>query len=290
MTRHDNSDRKPAYTGLNLDDLMRILRYKRVPKSPPYLQTLIAGAIGLCLTLAACSGSSDSPATETDTQSVSAQDTPTPPPPLPEDAETVDFERPSSPPDGTETDASSRPFYWGIEPGDPLPIMWDDLMPEGSEEELIRQHEEFYRMLEQRYRANTTRLADAANALDSIEEGSELDFMPQFGTFDVVEELNGELVRIPGYIVPFDFNPDRKHSAFLLVPYMGACIHTPPPPPNQIIYVRADPAVRVKDIWQPYWLEGTLTGEEVLTDTGDAAYSLSLDDIAPYATLQSSFP
>ncbi|MEM1151658.1 MAG: DUF3299 domain-containing protein [Pseudomonadota bacterium] len=175
--------------------------------------------------------------------------------------------------------ASSR--YWGIAPGEALPILWEDLMPEGSEEELLRQQEEFYRMLEKRYMANATSLADAAS-FDSIEEGSDLDFMPQFGTFDVVEDLNGEKIRIPGYVVPFDFNLKRRHETFLFVPYMGACIHTPPPPPNQIIYVRADPAVRIKDIWVPYWVEGTLAGEQVLNDTGDAAYSLTLDLIEPY--------
>ncbi|MEL7232570.1 MAG: DUF3299 domain-containing protein, partial [Pseudomonadota bacterium] len=194
-------------------------------------------AAALALNLAACS--------ETDTsapQTSVEQDSPKPeavlePPPLPEGQETVEFERTApaetAPSENTGDDA---PRYWGIAPGEPLPIMWDDLMPEGSAEELFRQQEEFYRMLELRYMANTTRLADAAaNSIDSIEEGSELDYMPQFGTFDVVEDLNGELIRIPGYIVPFDFNPRKRHESFLFVPYMGACIHTPPPPPNQII-------------------------------------------------------
>jgi hypothetical protein len=106
--------------------------------------------------------------------------------------------------------------------------------------------------------------------------------MPQFGTFDTVEEFDDQLIRIPGYVVPFDFNLRRRHDSFLLVPYMGACIHTPPPPPNQIIYVRADPFIRIKDIWIPYWLEGDLQSEQVLNDTGDAAYSLALSKIEPY--------
>lgn len=215
------------------------------------------------------------------------------PPPIPEGKETVAFERvppaetpseePVVEPDAEDTTSPTPPAspYWGIEPGDPLPIMWDDLMPEGSEEEMLRQQEEFYRMLEQRYMANSSRLADAA-PLESIEEGSELDYMPQFGTFDTVKELDGQLVRIPGYVVPFDFNLKRRHESFLFVPYMGACIHTPPPPPNQIIYVRADPTVRVNDIWVPYWIEGDLRSEEVLNDTGDAAYSLALSKIEPY--------
>lgn len=259
-------------------------------QTPPHAALLALAAL---LLSAACTPP-DAPQTAPERTRIAADTAQEPtPPPLPEDRETVDFERPdptpapaptdtAAPEDSTPPATTANSPYWGIAPGEPLPIMWDDLMPEGSEEELLRQQEEFYRMIEQRYSANTTRLADAANALEAIEEGSDLDYMPQFGTFDVVEDLNGELIRIPGYVVPFDFNLNKRHSEFLLVPYMGACIHTPPPPPNQIIYVRADPAVRIKDIWIPYWIEGTLKGEEVLNDTGDAAYSLTLDKIEDY--------
>ena len=69
--------------------------------------------------------------------------------------------------------------------------------------------------------------------------------MPQLGSYDVVDELDKQHVRIPGYVVPLEFEPGRRHKEFLFVPYTGACIHYPPPPPNQIIYVRADPGVKV---------------------------------------------
>ena len=154
-------------------------------------------------------------------------------------------------------------------------------MPEGAEEELERQETEFYEMLEKRYAANATMLADA-KPFDQIQEGSTFDYMPQLGTFDVVHDLDGQLVRIPGYVVPFDFNEKRRQEEFLFVPYMGACIHTPPPPPNQIIFVRADPAIQLKDIWSPYWLEGTLTTEETHSDAGDAAYAVALVKLEPY--------
>lgn len=238
----------------------------------------------IALSVAACSRT-DTPAPQPAVEQVITEpEAAFEPPPLPEGQEAVDFERAAAAPTASiENAGDDAPRYWGIAPGEPLPIMWDDLMPEGSAEELFKQQEEFYRMLEMRYMANTTRLADAAeSSIDSIEEGSELDYMPQFGTFDVVEDLNGELVRIPGYVVPFDFNPRKRHESFLFVPYMGACIHTPPPPPNQIIYVRANPAVRVKDIWQPYYAQGVIQGEEVLNDTGNAAYSLRLEALDPY--------
>ena len=206
---------------------------------------------------------------------------------MPENAETVEFRKPAEPAaqDANASEDDETPQeesrYWGIAPGEPLPLRWEDLMPQGAEDELIRQQAEFYAMLEKRYAANETSLMDA-QPFNEIEEGSTLDYMPQLGTFEVVDDLDGELIRIPGYVVPFDFDQNRRHREFLFVPYMGACIHTPPPPPNQIIFVHADPAIRVKDIWAPYWAEGTLTTQETRSEMGDAAYALSLDKLEPY--------
>lgn len=202
---------------------------------------------------------------------------PADPPPLPEGAETADFEASNAPAEPPRAATE----YWGVKPGEALPIIWSDLLPEGAEEELVRQQAEFYASLEQRYQANTTSLADA-EPLASIEEGSDMDFMPQLGTFDTVKDFDGMLVRIPGYVVPFDFNPDKTHTEFLFVPYMGACIHTPPPPPNQIIFVRAAKGVKIDDIWVPYYVEGNFGTGEFLNDTGDAAYSIDLTKLEPY--------
>ncbi|MFN3212955.1 MAG: DUF3299 domain-containing protein [Henriciella sp.] len=238
-------------------------------------RSIVIAIAGLVLT--ACGGSDPAPET------VSAAEAP---PPLPEGAETVAFERPGASeettPDTPADTGETEPVYWGVKEGDPLPIMWEDLMPEGSEEALMREYEAFYAMLEKRYAANTTTLADAADPYARIEEGSEFDFMPQLGGFETVEELNGVLIRMPGYVVPFDYKSDSKHSAFLFVPYMGACIHTPPPPPNQIVFVRADPAIKISDIWAPYWIEGTLSTEKTENELGDTAYALSMSSIEDY--------
>lgn len=213
--------------------------------------------------LSACGKPAEAPVTE--------------PPPLPEAAETADFEAAADPA------APQRPAseYWGLKPGEALPIIWGDLLPAGAEEELARQQAEFYAMLEERYQASATSLNEA-DPFGTIAEGSEMDYMPQFGTFDTVEDFDGMRVRIPGYVVPFDFNPKKTHTEFLFVPYMGACIHTPPPPPNQIIFVRADNGVKIDDIWVPYYVEGTFGRGEFLNDTGDAAYSIDLAKLDPY--------
>ncbi len=215
-----------------------------------------------------------------------------PPPPLPQGVETVDFEaainviqtaeKEAKTTERDDEDVRSKPVYWGLKEGEPLPVTWDDLMPKGAEEELARQYDEFYSMLEKRYMANSTTLSDLGD-MTEIAEGSALDFMPQLGTFDTVEDLDGVSIRLPGYIAPFEFDTNHRHTQFLFVPYMGACIHTPPPPPNQIIFVRANPATRIKDIWAPYWIEGTVSTETTENELGDTAYSLKMDSLEPYS-------
>ena len=168
--------------------------------------------------------------------------------------------------------ASNAPVqYWGVKPGEALPIVWQDLMPPGAEEELIRQMTAFYDELDKRYGEGFV-----------IEEGAADDTMPQFGTFDVAHELDGQHVRIPGYVVPLDGTEQGRYTEFLFVPYMGACIHSPPPPPNQIILVRAPDGQKIGDIWIPYYVEGTLSTGEFRNTTGNAAYALELKALEPY--------
>lgn len=194
----------------------------------------------------------------------------------PEATETVQEAAPVRAEIAAETNAdapkSAAPTqYWGVKPGEALPIVWEDLMPPGAEEELIRQMTEFYDELEKRYGEGYF-----------IEEGSGDDSMPQFGTFEVAEELDGQLVRIPGYAVPLDGTEQGRYTEFLFVPYMGACIHSPPPPPNQIILVRAPEGQKIDDIWIPYYVEGTLSTGEFRNTTGNAAYSVTLARLEPY--------
>ena len=74
--------------------------------------------------------------------------------------------------------------------------------------------------------------------------------------------LDGKPVRIPGYLLPLEFDGDRV-TEFLLVPYVGACIHTPPPPPNQIVYVKtAEPYSTDGGLYTPVWVNGIMKAEE----------------------------
>jgi uncharacterized protein len=66
------------------------------------------------------------------------------------------------------------------------------------------------------------------------------------------------------------------------VPYFGACIHSPPPPPNQTIFVRTDTPIKLKDLAQAVWIEGTILTQTQNSDLADAAYTIEMTSITKY--------
>lgn len=93
--------------------------------------------------------------------------------------------------------------------------------------------------------------------------------------------LNGRKVRIAGFALPLERQGDRV-GELLLVPYFGACIHSPPPPANQIIHARlAKPAAGLATM-MPVWLFGTLKVERRQTTWGAAGYHMAVDRVEPY--------
>ena len=75
-------------------------------------------------------------------------------------------------------------------------------------------------------------------------------------------ELNGKNLRLPGYLLPLEFK-EKKVTEFLLVPWVGACIHTPPPPPNQIVHVKLDKGFDIGDeIFTAVWVNGLMKTEK----------------------------
>jgi hypothetical protein len=95
-------------------------------------------------------------------------------------------------------------------------------------------------------------------------------------------ELDGKRVKIPGFIVPLDVARDGTVSEFFLVPYFGACIHVPPPPPNQIVYVTTPKGIALDSIYEAYWITGTMKLQNKSTRLGAAAYSLAAELVEIY--------
>ena len=96
-----------------------------------------------------------------------------------------------------------------------------------------------------------------------------------------VPALDGKQIRLGGYPVPLESDSQGRSVEFFLVPYPGACIHVPPPPPNQIVLVRYPGGVTLEDIYAPLWVDGTLRVEPVTNDLADAAYSLVAERVEP---------
>lgn len=90
----------------------------------------------------------------------------------------------------------------------------------------------------------------------------------------VIPEMDGKRVRIPGFIVPIETNEDKLVTEFFIVPYFGACLHMPPPPPNQIIYATYPQGVEQPTLFEPFWLSGELKTETTTNDIAQAAYEM----------------
>ena len=93
--------------------------------------------------------------------------------------------------------------------------------------------------------------------------------------------LAGLRVRLPGFAIPLEAKAD-KVSEFLLVPYFGACIHSPPPPANQIIHAVSTKPLKGMRSMDAIWVQGTLSLHRADTPWGKAGYRLAVDKIAPY--------
>ncbi len=98
----------------------------------------------------------------------------------------------------------------------------------------------------------------------------------------VVAELDGKVVRLPGFIVPLDIDDVGNITEFFLVPYYGACIHVPPPPPNQLVHVTPDEAFPLQAMWDPFWIEGTIRTEQKGNALGLAGYTMTATGIEVY--------
>lgn len=101
----------------------------------------------------------------------------------------------------------------------------------------------------------------------------------QTGSFKAMKELDGANIKIAGYIVPVEVDSDNQMSEFFIVPYFGACIHVPPPPPNQIILAKLAKPIPVTEIYDAYWIEGTLNVETVKNDIAASAYTLTTTQV-----------
>lgn len=98
----------------------------------------------------------------------------------------------------------------------------------------------------------------------------------------VNEELDGEVVSLPGYVVPLEADDQTSLREFLLVPYFGACIHTPPPPANQLVYANSGDTIELTDTYTPVVVTGRLSAETIISDIAESGYQMDVLQVKPY--------
>jgi hypothetical protein len=89
----------------------------------------------------------------------------------------------------------------------------------------------------------------------------------------LVERFNGQMVRLSGYVVPLETDGTALKE-FLLVPYYGACIHVPPPPPNQTVFVRSEEGLSIRRLFDTVAVTGRFNTERRTGELADAGYVL----------------
>ncbi|MEL6318046.1 MAG: DUF3299 domain-containing protein [Pseudomonadota bacterium] len=102
---------------------------------------------------------------------------------------------------------------------------------------------------------------------------------PDLGT-QLVRDFDGKTVRLPGYVVPLDFD-DGYVENFLLVPFIGACVHVPPPPPNQIVMVSLAEK-RKLGLFEAIYVTGPILATPVSSEIAEIGYQINAPEIDPY--------
>ena len=139
---------------------------------------------------------------------------------------------------------------------DYIDLEWTDLVPAGQE--------------------------PVSPVLRGIIEHEQAPLVSQQPIYDGVRsDWNGQIIRLPGFIVPIDYSGTGV-TAFILVPFVGACIHVPPPPANQLVFVTTEKPYESPELFEPVNVIGMFGTSSMSTQLADIAYALSADRIEPF--------
>lgn len=154
---------------------------------------------------------------------------------------------------------------------------WPQLVPDTERAKLVNPNKVDHSKGPERPRSNPLTGDDVFNALEGGRETP---------VYSPVKTWDNKMVKIPGYIVPVDYDAKGAITSFFLVPYFGACTHVPPPPPNQIIFVRYPSGFSVQALYEPFWVTGTLKVETMQSEIAESLYTLQGKKIEAYTRAQ----
>ncbi len=168
--------------------------------------------------------------------------------------------------------ASVMGLTFAAEPASPKPtpgaareITWDDLMPQDWDP------------MKEIGATDPSQLKDGDPRAAALMKKMQA----AFDNAPVNAAMDGAQVKIPGYIVPLEQKKAGEITEFLLVPYFGACIHTPPPPANQILHVHPAKAAKFRSM-DAVWVVGTLKTARSNSGMGVAGYRMEAQSVTAY--------
>ncbi|WP_051669469.1 DUF3299 domain-containing protein [Bryobacter aggregatus] len=98
-----------------------------------------------------------------------------------------------------------------------------------------------------------------------------------------LKKIDNATIRIAGYMVPLENDDLEEANEYLIVPIAGGCIHTPPPPPNQIVYCRMNNRKKAKiDMYVPQWFEGKFNIAKTNSPYGAVSFQMQVANVLPY--------
>lgn len=156
-------------------------------------------------------------------------------------------------------------------------VEWVDLMPDDDLEALMNPPEYLDEIED-----GSMEDQISSQLLGALENSADDRYQQALTSAKVKPEYDQRPIRLPGFIVPVEMNEQQLVTEFFLVPFFGACIHYPPPPPNQIIYVTSPQGVAQQNLYDAYWVEGILTTTLTENDVAVSAYAMTADNIELY--------
>lgn len=171
-----------------------------------------------------------------------------------------------------------------------LTVEWPELMPQADLDALLNPPEEIMQIQDgsEEDQITSQLKAESGETLSGgepvFEDSAQAKrYQQALISTTIVPAYDGKQIRIAAFVVPLAFGEGPQDvTEFFLVPYFGACIHVPPPPPNQIIFSDFQTGFVLESLSRPYWVYGKLATKIVENDTATAAYSLMVDKVEPY--------
>ena len=151
-------------------------------------------------------------------------------------------------------------------------IQWSELLPD-TEKSVLQKYQQS---------EVTTPTEFTENILRSLEASTDQQYSSAMTSVNTVDIFDNMPVSVAGFIVPIDYHEDKSLRNIFIVPYFGACIHFPPPPPNQIIYAQLSEGFIEFDITQAYQLNGVMQRGLFEDPLGTSAYILQVESIESY--------